>query len=254
MKKMSLMVMTILLVGMWACNQMTSSSDEGTQEEQVKGTADNALSEAEIAAGWTLLFDGTTTEQWRGYKQAAFPEKGWEATNGKLIITRGGGDLITKRQYGNFELVVDYKIHKEGGNSGIFYFVVEPKADMAIWNNAPEFQLIDNEYHTRDQDSSVYWKHLAGDNYDLHASVADYSKPVGEWNTAKIVHKDGYVEHWLNGQKTVAYEVGSEDWKKRVAASKFSQYPDYGLAKKGHIGLQDHGNTFSFKNLKIREL
>lgn len=240
------------LVSLIACSQpKPEAADQQVQTETVE--VQNILTEAEKTTGWQSLFDGTSTEQWRGYLKEDFPEEGWTVTDGELTVIKGGGDLITKEQYGNFELILDYKLETEGANSGIFYLAIESEGEP-IYHNAPEFQILDNVYHTTDQDSAVYKNHLAGDNYDLHAGENDYTNGLNEWNTIKLVHNNGKVEHYMNGNKTIEYEINSADWKKRVAGSKFKEYPNYGLAKSGHIGLQDHNNKISFRNLKIKKL
>ena len=127
MKKLSLLL--FILSGLWACNH---SPQESNNAQQTTSTVtENTLTEAERVAGWTLLFDGQSTNQWRGYLKETFPKEGWTVKNGKLIITRGGGDLITKKKYGNFELSLEYKIHGEGGNSGIFYTIQE--IECILW-------------------------------------------------------------------------------------------------------------------------
>jgi hypothetical protein len=129
---------------------------------------------------------------------------------------------------------------------------VQELPDEAIWHSAPEYQLLDDVAFTEGgQDMST---HLTGDNYDLHASSERVIRPVGEWNVAKIVLDGAHVEHWLNGAKLVEYERWSPEWNELVAASKFSAYPEYGQARSGHIGLQDHGYLMEFRNIKIRPI
>lgn len=220
----------------------------------------NKLTEAEKAAGWKLLFDGNSLDMWREYNSDSVPEQGWVAKDGDLVIEKApdprpegfGGDLITKEKFGNFELSIDFKI-TEHANSGILYLVMEEK-DSAIWHNAPEFQIIDEEAWAKSDPDFNMDTHRTGDNYDMEACAGRYMNPVGEWNTARIVHNNGKVEHWLNGQKCLEYEVGSEKWKDQLAKSKFKGYPQYGLTKEGHIGLQDHDHEVRFRNIKIRSL
>lgn len=245
-------LLAILMISLFACTN-PKATDTAASDTSDEGTTLATLTDEEKAEGWMLLFDGQSADNWRGYLKEGFPEEGWMIKDGELQVSRGGGDLITKEMYENFEFSVDYKIHTEGGNSGIFYLAIESEGEP-IYHNAPEYQILDNEYHTTEADSTVYLKHLAGDNYDLHSSVEDFSKPIGEWNTAKVVVNNRKVEHWLNGNKCLEYEIGSDDWNELVAASKFKQWPNYGLATKGHIGLQDHNNTISFKNIKIKKL
>ncbi len=215
--------------------------------------APNTLSPEEAAEGWQLLFDGHSTEQWRGYNRESFPEEGWTVEDGALVVLPGGkgGDIITREQFGNFELELEFLL-SDSANSGIFYLAVE-KPGEPIWFNAPEYQLLDNQTYRSILGEALH-THQTGDNYDLHAASEDFSKPVGSWNQARIVHRDGHVEHWLNGHKVVEYQIGSPDWEERVRNSKFARYPGYGRARVGHIGLQDHNHLVRFRNIKIRRL
>jgi len=207
----------------------------------------NTLTPQEKAAGWRLLFDGQSLEGWRGFKQKAAPD-GWKAVNGELTRVGKGGDIITNDQFSDFELSLDWKLAK-GGNSGIFYHVLEEGGDQAYFTG-PEYQLLDNATH-KDGASPVT---STGSNYALNAPSKDVSKPVGEWNQTRIVVKGPHVEHWLNGVKVVEYELWSPDWEARVKASKFAKMPGYGRAKTGHIALQDHGDPIAFRNIKLRSL
>jgi len=236
-------------------SQTTKKEKETTSTSTT--TSHNTLSEEEQAAGWKLLFDGKTTNGWRGYNKATFPTKGWKIDNeGNLTVSKSGteeegfgGDIITTEQFENFELLVDFMV-TDTGNSGILYRVLEAEG-QAIWFNAPEFQVLDDQTYI-DMGGMDMTTHLTGDNYDLHSSTGKYSNPIGEWNTAKIVVNGNQVEHWLNGKKTVEYELLSPEWEALVAKSKFKDYPEYGRTVKGHIGLQDHGHLIKFRNIKIR--
>jgi hypothetical protein len=220
----------------------------------------NTISAEENLAGWRLLFDGNTLNGWRGYNRPDLPKIGWSVENGELVIAATpkvkpadfGGDLITTEKFGNYEFTIDFLL-SDSANSGILYFVMEQK-DSAIWHNAPEFQLIDNDTWAKMDPNFNMDTHRTGDNYDMEAGVGCAMKPIGEWNTAKIVHNNGKVEHWLNGAKCLEYEVGSTKWKEQLAKSKFKGYPQYGLTKEGHIGLQDHGHEVRFRNVKIRSI
>jgi hypothetical protein len=214
--------------------------------------APNTLTAAEQEAGWRLLFDGQTTDGWRGYGQEMFPAQGWEVQDGSLVVLEsgGGGDIITEEAFESYELSLEFKV-SPGANSGIFYRVQEIP-DEAIWHSAPEYQLLDDVSAL--EGGGDLSTHLTGDNYDLHASTERVMKPAGEWNVAKIVLDGNHVEHWLNGTKLVEYELESPAWEELVAGSKFSPYPEYGRAQRGHIGLQDHGYLVWFRNIKIRPI
>ncbi len=214
------------------------------------GVSAPALSQPAAAAkdaGWTPLFDGSTLAGWRAFKSDT-PPAGWTAKDGVLSRTGKGGDLMTVREFGSFELELDYKI-AVGGNSGIMYRVVT-EGNAPYWSG-PEYQILDNERHA---DAKNGPDRLSGSNYDLIAPSAAVSKPAGEWNTAKIVVRGNHVEHWLNGTKVVEYEFGSPEWTRMVAESKFKAWPIYGKATRGHIVLQDHGDLVEFRNIRVKEL
>lgn len=208
--------------------------------------APNTLSAQDRAAGWRLLFDGRTTDGWRAYNADTMPA-GWQAVDGILTRVSRAADIITKDQFGDFELELDWKVG-EGGNSGIFYRAVEGLE--WIYHGAPEFQLLDDARH-RDGRNPLT---SAGANYGLYAPPRGVVRPAGEWNTARVVARGAHVEHWLNGRKVVEYEQGSEEWTKLVAGAKFAAWPRYGKAMRGHIGLQEHGGMVEFRNIRIREL
>jgi hypothetical protein len=218
-----------------------------------KGAAkENTLSPAEKKAGWTLLFDGKSMDQWKGFRKDQVPDS-WTIQDGAIALTgKGGGDILTKNQYENYEFTVDWKI-SEGGNSGIIYNVSEDPQYKATYHTGPEMQVLDNEKHP-DAKMGKNGNRQAGANYDMIPLSAPAVKPVGQWNTAKLVVNKGHVEHWLNGKKVVEYQLGSPEWEALVKDSKFASMPGYGRIKKGHIALQDHGNLVWFKNIKIRPL
>lgn len=206
----------------------------------------NQLTDAERAAGWRLLFDGRTTAGWRGFRRETMPE-GWQVADGALTRVADGGDIITIEQFENFELALEWKV-APGGNSGIFYRASE-ETDR-IYESAPEMQVLDDARH-RDGQSRLT---SAGANYGLHASPEGLVKPAGEWNHARVLVNGGHVEHWLNGVKVVEYELWTPQWEWLVKGSKFAEWPPYGRAKRGHVGLQDHGDWVAYRNIKIREL
>jgi hypothetical protein len=206
----------------------------------------NTLTASEKAQGWRLLFDGQTMNGWRGYMQPEMPD-GWKAVDGLLTRTARAGDIITTEKYRDFELGFEFNV-APGGNSGIFYRAIE--GPELIYYAAPEYQVLDDAAH-RDGSSPMT---STGANYAINPAPPGVTKPAGQWNTGRIIVNGNHVEHWLNGQKVVEYELGSEDWAKRVAASKFNQWPEYGKAAEGHIGIQDHGSMVQYRNMKIRPL
>lgn len=210
----------------------------------------NMLTDAEKADGWKLLFDGKDPVGLRGFKKEAFPDKGWKVTEGTLQVTAkgNGGDIVTKDEYENFEFSADWKV-SEGANSGIMYLCAEDKFTYP-WETGPEMQILDNAKHQDGKDP----KTSAGSLYALIACSKEVTRPVGEWNTAKVLKKGNHIEHWLNGTKVVEYEIGSPEWRKLVDASKFKAMPAYGTKSKGRISLQDHGDDVWFRNIKVREL
>lgn len=205
----------------------------------------NRLSAEEEAAGWKLLFDGTL-EGWRGYRREGVPG-GWGVSDGALVFTpgRGGGTLITVDRYDDFELALEWKL-EAGGNSGIFYRATED--EVAPYWTGPEMQVLDNGGHPDGRRPET----SAGSNYALHAPTEDVTRPVGEWNEVRIVARGPQVEHWMNGVRIVAYELWTDEWRAMVEETKFAEWPGYGMAPAGHIGLQDHGDPVWFRNIRVR--
>ena len=205
-----------------------------------------ALTAAEKAEGWKLLFDGTSLSGWRGYKTET-PPTGWTVAGGELSRPGEGGDLMTVEQYGDFEMRFDWKI-TEKGNSGIIYRIAT--TEPYPWHTGPEYQILHNAGHADGKNPIT----SAGSNYAVNEPVKDVTKPVGEWNEGRVIARVNHVEHWLNGVKVVEYEIGSPDWEARVKASKFGKMPGYGLVKRGYIALQDHGNLVTYRNIRIKPL
>jgi hypothetical protein len=219
----------------------------------------NTLSAREAKEGWKLLWDGKTTAGWRGAKLTTFPPKGWEIKDGVLSVIESegkeaaaGGDIVTVDQYANFELIVEYNITK-GANSGIKYFVDTELNKGEGSSIGCEFQVLDDAVHP-DAKLGVKGNRTNAGLYDLIAPQNVRFNGVGEWNRARIVVQGKHVEHWLNGFKTVEYERGTQMWRALVNYSKYTVWPAFGEAPKGHILLQDHGNRVSFRTIKIREL
>jgi hypothetical protein len=198
-------------------------------------------------AKWHTLFDGKLLDTFRGWRSEGMPE-GWHVVDGTLSKEGDVDDLVTKEQFGNFEFELEWKIGKEG-NSGVFYRATR-EYDHIYWSG-PEYQLLDDA-NAPDGRSRLT---AAGAAYGLYGPPAGVVKPFGEWNKTRIIVNGDHVEHWLNGQKVVEYDFGSPDWKAKVAASKFSKYPNYGLAKKGFIGIQgDHPGSLQLRHIRIREV
>jgi len=196
---------------------------------------------------WRPLFEGKSLDAWRGYKSEQVPA-GWRIANGVLMKETAVPDIVSKDEFGDFELELEWKIG-EAGNSGIFYRGTE-EYDHIYWS-APEYQLLDDIKAT---DNKTRFN-CAGAVYALYASPEGHLKPVGEWNRTRIVAKGPHVEHWLNGVKLLEYELWSPDWEGRVKSSKFAVYPNFGRAKKGHIALQgDHSGSLAFRNIRVRDL
>ena len=210
----------------------------------------NTLTEKEKKEGWMLLFDGESLDNWKRFHGGEV--QGWKIIDGVLhnsgVGSDHGGDIITKDEFENFELYLEWKIAPES-NSGVFYHVNDEVVD-AIYRSVPEYQLIDDKGWPNQLKDSQY----SGANYDMHAPRGAEVKPLDEWNTTRIVVNNPHVEHWLNGKKVVEYELWSDEWKELKANSKWAKTPHYGMAEKGHIGLQDHGGLTMFRNIKIREI
>ena len=208
----------------------------------------NRLSEAEQAGGWKLLFDGTSTAGWRGYRAEQFPEQGWKVEDGALICLAagGGGDIVTTAKYGDFELEFDWRVSAKA-NSGVIYRVDEEGS--ATYVSGPEYQVLDDGYFTEPSPMQS-----AAALYALAAAENTKPRPVGSFNRGKIVVNGWNVEHWLNGELILTCDLASEDGRARIAASKFASMPLFAKFARGHIALQDHGNEVAYRNLKLREL
>jgi hypothetical protein len=231
---------TLILIALLFISSSNNAQQENTGKQEAKND-------------WIILFDGKNADAWRGFNRETMPA-GWKVENG-LLITSGqggdlGGDIITKQQFEDFRLHVEWNVSK-GGNSGIFFGVVEGDFP-SVYATGPEYQLIDDigfEYPLEE------WQ-KTGANYAMHNADTTKKKffPAGEWNTSEIEVKDGHIVHWLNGEKIIEYDLWSDDWKARVQNCKWKDHPYYGLARKGHLGLQDHGSPIEFRNIKVKDL
>jgi len=231
---------------------------ENSEVKQINQIA-NTISEKEAAEGWKLLWDGKSSEGWRGAKLDGFPEKGWSMEEGILKVHKSdggestnGGDIVTTKPYKNFMLKVDFRI-TEGANSGIKYFVdtnLNKGQGSAI---GCEFQILDDRRHP-DAKAGKDGNRTLGSLYDLIPASADKPFRNGFFNTAMVVVEGNHVEHWLNGVKIVEYERNNEDWNQLVQTSKYKDWPNFGNAEEGLLLLQDHGDEVWFQNIKIKEL
>jgi hypothetical protein len=216
----------------------------------------NTLSKKEKKEGWKLLFDGTTTQGWHTYLRDTVGSK-WQVRNGAIVFDpsqpqSGGGDIVTNEQYENYELNLEWKISK-GGNSGIIFDVQEDPKYTATYLTGPEMQVLDNI----DADDNKKENHLAGCLYDMSGNATvSHPKPVGEWNQVRLIQNKGHLTFWLNGIQTYDGQIGSEEWNKMVANSKFKNkaFSDFAKVAKGKIALQQHPGSSEWRNIKIRLL
>jgi Domain of Unknown Function (DUF1080) len=225
----------------------TSSSSGSTSSSTTTVAAATPPATASTAQGeWRSLIDPTMSA-WRGYKAQAMPAE-WKVQDGVLSKVKSTTDIVTRDQFENFELEWEWKIH-EGGNAGMFYRGTEEFEK--IYFTAPEYQLLDDAKAPDGKNRLT----SAAANYALYPAPAGVVKPADQWNSSRIVARGARVEHWLNGQKVVEYEVGSPDWEAKVKASKFATWPKYGRITRGHIGIQgDHDGELSIRNMRIRVL
>ncbi len=237
--------------------QKVKKSESETAPEVNK--IDNTISEKEAAEGWKLLWDGKTTDGWRGAKLTDFPKNGWEIKNGELKVLKStggestnGGDIVTLKKYKNFELSVDFKITK-GANSGVKYFVDTELNKGEGSSIGCEFQILDDNNHP-DAKLGVKGNRKLGSLYDLIPAPENKPYRSNFYNTARIVVKGNKVSHYLNETKIIGYERGTQMWQALVNYSKYGVWSNFGNAAEGNILLQDHGDEVSFKNIKIKEL
>lgn len=242
MKIKSLFFLPVVMVLM-SCNEQSSkqSDADSTNTETVK---DSSIS----------LFDGQTLHGWHGYNKTG-EITNWKVIDGALVCMGAapdahGGDIVTDKDYANFELSWEWKVDT-GSNSGVMYHVVEDTAYEAPYHTGPEYQVIDDVTFPQKLEG---WQMTGADYAMTVANDKKKLKPVGAWNSSKIIFNNGHVEHWLNGEKIVEFEAWTDEWKKKVAEGKWKDFPGYGKAKTGKIALQDHGNKAYFRNITIVEL
>lgn len=243
---------TLLVV---SCNQQAGDKSTESSDETEESGEDITPEEE----GWIVMFDGSSTEGWRGYNKESFPEAGWVIEDGALKCEGSGegeaggagGDIIYDKKFKDFHLKLEWKI-SEGGNSGIFYLAQELEG-QPIWQSSPEMQVLDNERHL-DAQLGVDGNRQAGSLYDLIPAKPQNAVPAGGWNTAEVMVYQGTVIHKQNGEVVVEYHLGTPEWEEMVANSKFADYPEFGKYVEGYIGLQDHGNDVWFRNIMIKDL
>lgn len=255
---LSVIILVLLLTAAGCSSGESSAEDSSAAQRQQDSPSPskqiNTLTSEEKQEGWVLLFDGETTDGWRGVYKETFPEKGWKVEEGHLkVVSSGGGeadfggDIITENQYSDFEFSLEFKL-TEGANSGIKYFVKEIYPEPEGSAVGLEYQLID------DSRPDVEGTWTLASLYELYTAENKEVKPIGEFNKARILVEGDHVEHWLNGKKVVEYTRGSEEFRDLVAESKYSDHENFGEASEGHILLQDHGHEVAFRNIKIREI
>lgn len=243
--KNSIFILVLAGIVLAGCKGNKPQSAEG------KNPVQNVLTPEEQAQGWMLLFDGTSLDQWKCYNADSIPSN-WVVEDGCIKATGKGGDatgyIVTREDFQNFHLSLEFKL-TPGANSGIFYGVTEGKYPVP-YATGPEYQLIDNEGFPEKLEE---WQKLGAD-YAMHVAQNVEAKPIGEWNKAEIIVNGTHVEHWLNGKKIVEFERWTPEWEQLKKEGKWKDYPDYGIAKSGKIGLQDHGSVVYFRNIKILKL
>jgi len=246
MKNFHIYVTLLLTCALFAACSPTVEEEKEQASNQVEETPESE---------WIVLFDGTSTEGWRGFNIDSMPSN-WIIEEGALKSLGAGGDLggdivYGAKEFANFELELEWKI-SEGGNSGIFYHVVEGEKYKAAYETAPEYQLIDNLNFPQPLEE---WQQVGADYAMYPANYGESTvKPAGEWNTSRIRYTTEKAVYWLNGEKMLEFVPYSEEWTERRNSGKWDAYPDYAIAKTGLIGIQDHGSFIWFKNIRVKEL
>lgn len=262
---MRVIIAALALSALTACQINSAKEAETEKKDTMANTtgatpatpAPNALTDAQKAEGWTLLFDGTSTKGWHSYNKST-DGSAWKVADGALYLDTsqkkdgkipGGGDVVSDEEYDNFHLKLEWKVAPKA-NSGIMFYVKEDAKYKNTYHTGPEMQVLDNTGHP----DANNIKHRAGDLYDLISASPETVKPAGEWNQVEIISNKGALEFHLNGAKVVATTMWDDSWKKMIAASKFKQWPDFGTFQQGRIALQDHGDLVWYRNIMIRKL
>lgn len=260
-------ILKFTLIGFISIGIMSACASEDSETKKTESMTEspeadvppNTLTQQETDEGWILLFDGETTDGWRGYNKDSFPDGGWVIEDGTLKVEGAGtgeaggegGDIIFDQQFQNFHLSLEWKV-SEGGNSGIFYLGQELE-NRPIWHSAPEMQILDNANHP-DAMLGEDGNRQAGSLYDLIPADPQNFKGHGEWNKAEVLVYRGTVVHFQNGEPVVEYHLGTPAWDEMINKSKFADYSNvFGKFGPGYISLQDHGDDVWFRNIKLRE-
>lgn len=229
-----------LLFNTWLALALVGCGDDPIVDA---GECVNGLTATESEQGWRLLFDGKSLENWRSYQEDTVND-GWAIENGCLARVGWGGDLISRDQFADFELKLEWRI-SEAGNSGIF--IRGDESGKNIHQTGYEMQVLDNVGHGDSENPT----HRAGAYYDMIAPDHDTTQAVGYWNRVHIIAREAKVEFWLNEKLTAKFEQGSPEWQALYNSSKFTDRPQYGTLLKGHIGFQDHFDKVWYRNIRI---
>ncbi|PIQ63831.1 MAG: hypothetical protein COV99_00730 [Bacteroidetes bacterium CG12_big_fil_rev_8_21_14_0_65_60_17] len=239
---LSIVLVSICLLG--------GCAGEDTPSERSTSTTSGMKESVASPGEWTVLFDGTSLAAWRGYRQETMPD-GWQIDDEGALVAHepgAGNDIVTRDVFESFELEFEWKV-PEAGNSGVMFHVTEE--NEYPWMSGPEYQVLDDMHHSDGEPN----KNSAGSNYDVHVPAVRANRPAGEWNESRLVVRGPHVEHWLNGQKVVEYELHSPEWEAARDASKWAEWKDtYGMAGSGHIALQGDHTSVAYRNIRIRTL
>ena len=263
MKRISYGIYALLLLGAVACTSSPKEEKKAGAEEvsEEPVAALNTLTDQEKKDGWSLMFDGKTTDMWRGYNKEAFPDSGWVVEDGMLHCLHSGlgeagwgGDIIYEKKFSDFDMKLEWMIDS-GGNSGVFILAQEIP-DQQIWYTGLEMQILDIDSDHVDNRLGKDGNRRAGSLYDLIPPVPQNAKGAMQWNSFEIVSYQGTIAYFMNGENVLEYHLWTPEWKAMIEGSKYPDFnPDYAnVAKSGYIGLQDHGNAVWFRNIKIKEL